>query len=82
MNAEKQVCVRVSAQGVVHVGGAADQVHKFRRQGSAVKLLPPAPQALQEWYEKEGPAMTKLLEQRVGQKGDPIPGINLDLDLV
>jgi hypothetical protein len=47
-----------------------------------VVLLPPAPQALREWYEKEGPAMTKLLEQRVGQKGDPIPGINFDLDLV
>ena len=26
--------------------------------------------------------MTKLLEQRVGQKGDPIPGINLDLELM
>lgn len=41
----------------------------------------PVPQALREWYEKEGPAMTKLLEQRVGQKGDPIPGVESELDL-
>lgn len=40
-------------------------------------LLPCVLQALREWYEKEGPAMTKLLEQRVGQKGDPIPGDRL-----
>lgn len=40
---------------------------------SALLVMFPVPQALKEWYEKEGPKMTKLLEKRVGQKGDPIP---------
>ncbi len=37
---------------------------------SAVGLLS---QALKEWYEREGPKLTKLLEERVSQKGDPMP---------
>lgn len=30
-------------------------------------------QALKEWYDAEGPKLTKLLEERVAKEGDPMP---------